>query len=176
MTDTVVLFAGHRLDGPGRTPPRFAPECEPKARAAIQSVLKNIAEAALGPVLVIAGAADGGDILFHEVCGKLGVKSEVCLALPVAEYVRTSVGASWTDRFHCLLQTHPTAILEPGLGDVWLRDHDWQLRRGRERHPRRMVLVALLEDGDADIPGGTSGMVCLAQVCILTAAKRSSRC
>jgi hypothetical protein len=163
MTDTVVLFAGHRVDEPGRTPPRFPPECETKARLAIESVVKSIAAAAWGPVLGIAGAADGGDILFHEVCRELGIESEVCLAVSAAEYVHTSVQASWTARFHRLLMAHPTAILDPGTGDVWLRDHEWQLRRARERRPRRTVLVALLEAKATDIPDGTSGMVRMAQ-------------
>jgi len=162
MIDTVVLFAGHRVDEPGRTPPRFPPECETKARLAIRSVIRSIA-AAQGPVLGIAGAADGGDILFHEVCAELGIESEVCLALPAAEYVHTSVQASWAERFHRLLKSHPAATLEPGSGDVWLRDHEWHLRRARERHPRRTVLVALLEEVEADIPSGTSGMVRIAR-------------
>jgi len=163
MTDTVVLFAGHRADEPGRTPPRFPPECETKARLAIRSVMRNLA--AHGPVLGIAGAADGGDILFHEVCEELGVESEVCLALPAPEYVCTSVQASWVGRFHHLLQTHPVVTLEfrPGAGDVWLQDHQWQLRRACERQPRHKVLVALLDDVEADIQGGTSGMVRIAR-------------
>jgi hypothetical protein len=113
-------------------------------------------------VLGIGGAADGGDILFHEVCDELGIESEVCLALPAAEYVHTSVEPSWTERFHRLLETHPCATLEPGSGDIWLRDHEWQLRRARERHPARTILMALLEEAVVDIPGGTSGMVRMA--------------
>jgi hypothetical protein len=163
MTDTVVLFAGHRVDEPSRTPPRFPPECEAKARLSIRCVVSGIADDSQGPVLGMAGAADGGDILFHEVCEELGIESEVCLALPATEYVDTSVQASWTDRFHRVLNTHPTATLEPGSGDVWQRDHEWQLRRARERHPRRSVLVALLEAEATDIPDGTSGMVRIAQ-------------
>ncbi len=162
MIDLVVLFAGHRLDEPGRTPPRFPPECETKARLAIRSVMRSIA-AAGGLVLGIAGAADGGDILFHEVCAELGIESEVCLALPADEYVHASVQPSWNERFQRLLKTHPTATLEPGSGEVWLRDHEWQLRRARERHPRRTVLLALLDEVEADFPGGTAGMVCIAR-------------
>lgn len=163
MTDTVVLFTGHRVDEPGRTPPRFPPECETKVRLAIESVMKGIAAAARGPVLGIAGAADGGDILFHEVCEELGIESEVCLALPAAVYVNTSVQVSWTVRFHHLVNTHPLVALDLGCDDVWLRDHQWQLRRARERHARRSVLVALLEAGAAYVPDGTSGMVHMAQ-------------
>jgi hypothetical protein len=159
MIGTVILFAGHRVDEPGRTPPRFPPECERKARLAIRSILESIAAAAKGPVLGIAGAADGGDILFHEVCAELYIESEVCLALPAAEFIHTSVQISWAERFRRLLETHPTVTLAPASGNVWLRDHEWQLRRARELHPHRTVLIALLEEGEKDIPGGTSGMV-----------------
>jgi hypothetical protein len=124
--------------------------------------MRDIIKTASGPVLGIAGAADGGDILFHEVCAELGVESEVCLVLPPAEYVRTSVQAAWADRFHRLLQTHPMAILESDCDDVWLQDHLWQLRRARDQHPLRTVLVALFEEVGVDTPGGTSGMVRLA--------------
>jgi hypothetical protein len=162
MIETVVLFAGHRVDEPGRNPPRFPPECETKVRLAIESAVRAIA-AASPPVLGIAGAADGGDILFHEVCGGLGVVSQVCLALPAAEYVHTSVQPAWQERFYKLLYTHPTATLEPASGDIWQRDHEWQMSLAREPHPSRTVLLALLGQTAEDIPGGTSGMVRLAQ-------------
>jgi hypothetical protein len=97
------------------------------------------------------------------VCSELGITSEVCLALPAAEYIHTSVQPSWSDRFRHLLKTHPAATLEPGAGDLWLRDHEWQLRRARERHPRHLVLAALLEEGEPEVLGGTSGMVRMAR-------------
>ena len=162
MTDTVVLFAGHRVDEPGRIAPRFPPVCEIKARLAIRSAMENI-RAASGNLLGISGAADGGDILFHEVCSELGIESEVCLAVPATQYVQTSVQASWNKRFHHLLNTHPTVTLEPGPGDVWTRDHEWQLQRARERHPRRTVLLTLLDDEETNAPGGTSGMLRMAR-------------
>jgi hypothetical protein len=137
--------------------------CETKARLAIRSVLLNIA--APERVLGMAGGADGGDILFHEVCEELGIQSEVCLALPATEYVHTSVQASWAARFHRLLKTHPSATLESFSGNVWLRDQEWQLRRARERHPSRIILVALLETEERDVLGGTSRMVHMAQAC-----------
>jgi hypothetical protein len=37
------------------------------------------------------------------------------------------------------------------------------LQRAREQHPRRTVMAALLEQGEDDVPGGTSGMVRMAQ-------------
>ncbi len=162
MIDTVILFAGHRIDEPGRISPRFSPECEEKARAAIRSMVQGIAADAQGPVLGMGGAADGGDILFHEICSESGVVSEVCLALPADEYLHTSVQPSWSDRFHHILKTHPTITLEPGTGDLWLRDHEWQLHRAYEAHARRIVLLALMVEGEPEVPGGTSGMIRMA--------------
>jgi hypothetical protein len=163
MTGTVVLFAGHRIDEPGRTPPRFPPECEASARRAIESALRTLA-AEHPPVLGIAGAADGGDILFHEVCAELGIASEVCLALPAAEYIQTSVRASWAPRFQHLIERHPTASLGPCTGNVWQADHEWQMRRARERNAERTVLLALLGDDETtETPGGTLEMVRMAR-------------
>ncbi len=62
-----------------------------------------------------------------------------------------------------MLATHPAVVLEPGPGDVWLRDQQWQLGRVWERHPRRTVLLALLEQLETETAGGTSGMVRMAR-------------
>jgi predicted DNA-binding transcriptional regulator AlpA len=48
----------------------------------------------------VAGGASGGDILFHEVCGELGVPTRLYLALPPESYVTESVAPR---RFSMLL-------------------------------------------------------------------------
>jgi hypothetical protein len=163
MLETVVLFAGHRIDEPGRNPPRFPPECEPLAYLAIKSAVTNIATAQDGLVTGIAGAADGGDILFHEACDELRIASEICLALPVAEYVQTSVQPAWRERFYRLLQRHSVANLPQAIGDVWRRDHEWQIRLAHEKRPERTILLALSSEGEAEIEGGTSDMINMAR-------------
>jgi hypothetical protein len=166
MIETVILFAGHRIDAPDRTAPRFPPECESKARQAIRSALQSVVDHTPDrAVLGISGAADGGDILFHEVCAELGIASEVCLALPPSEYLQTSVQPAWTNRFHRLLELRPPVLLAPGPGDVWARDHAWQLARAAFRNPRRTILLALIDSNDPgpEEPGGTAAMVRMAQ-------------
>jgi hypothetical protein len=166
MTDTVVLFAGHRVDAPDRDEPRFPADCESKARQAIRSALQRIIdETQSDSILGIAGAADGGDILFHELCAELGIVSEVCLALPPENYVRTSVQPAWSHRFHRLLEHQKPALLAPGPGDIWQRDHEWQLARAELRQPRRIILLALVDADDPgpDEPGGTAAMVRMAR-------------
>ena len=53
----------------------------------------------------IAGGACRGDIIFHEVCKELGIRSEVLLALPAEKFIPVSVrrgGNEWVDRFNAL--------------------------------------------------------------------------
>src|SRR4030095_12706144 len=61
-----ILFTGHQVDAPGRKEARFPQAKESVARTAIRHAVEH--EAREGPALGIAGAASGGDILFHEVC------------------------------------------------------------------------------------------------------------
>ena len=72
VTPRTILFTGHQIDAPDRKEPRFPPEMEAAARAAIRDAVARDASAPGGAV-GLAGAASGGDILFHEVCAELGV-------------------------------------------------------------------------------------------------------
>jgi conflict system STAND superfamily ATPase/tetratricopeptide repeat protein/AAA domain-containing protein len=87
----ILLFAGHMLDQPGRVPPRFPPEKEEIARQAIRDAILAEQEATGGITYGIASGAHGGDILFHEVCAELGIKTELWLALPPEKYVSVGV-------------------------------------------------------------------------------------
>ena len=87
----ILLFAGHMLDEPGRVPQRFPPEKEEIARQAIRDKILAEQEATGGITYGIAGGAHGGDILFHEVCAELGIKTELWLALPPEKYVQVAV-------------------------------------------------------------------------------------
>src|SRR5262249_51870333 len=79
----VLLFSGHMVDDETRAGmPRFpnTPTAIARARELIRKEVK--AEAKLAPKLLgIAGAACGGDILFHQICEELGIYSRVLLAL-----------------------------------------------------------------------------------------------
>jgi hypothetical protein len=86
----VVLFAGHMLDAPNRVPPRFPANKEEVARQAIRTAIQaesQESEIAYG----VAGGSSGGDLLFHEVCQELGIKTELWLALPPEAYVARAV-------------------------------------------------------------------------------------
>lgn len=122
----ILMFVGLRVDEPiamaesdtqpGAVPrpvgvvraPRhaFPPSRVPAVRAEILKAVQ--AEIALSEdgqndiLFGLAAGANGGDLLFHEVCRELGIPTRMCLALPKAQYVGQYVapaGSEWVDRF-----------------------------------------------------------------------------
>ncbi|HEX2078759.1 MAG TPA: tetratricopeptide repeat-containing protein [Longimicrobium sp.] len=177
----VIVFTGHRVDAPGRGAPRFPPAAEGKAREMIRAAVQaEVAAAAGRPVLGIAGAASGGDILFHEVCGELGVETQLFLVVSRDDYVRASVadgGREWVDRFNALFASRPYRFL--GNSDhalelprwlrpwkdytVWNRSNLWMLHNALAYGPEKVALVALWNGRGGDGPGGTRDMVAAAE-------------
>jgi len=60
----VFLFSGHMIDAPDRSPPRFPPDKEPLAAAAIDKLLDELG-AGTTDVVIFSGAC-GGDLLFAD--------------------------------------------------------------------------------------------------------------
>lgn len=171
----VLLFSGHNLDLPGREKPRFPPSMEGVARDAIRAVVQAEADLAGGPVLGMAGAAHGADILFHEVCHELGIPTRVYLAIPREDYQVESVqeaGADWVERFRVICDRSPPFVMQPTrtmpewLQDkrdytVWQRNNLWILHRALAVAGGSYVTLIALWDGESegDGPGGTADMV-----------------
>src|SRR5262245_28648555 len=86
----VLLFTGHMIDAADREPPRFPSHKVPAARAAIGEAVQREQDGAT-TVGGIAGAASGGDILFHECCEAAGIPTGIYLALPRDQYLKSSV-------------------------------------------------------------------------------------
>lgn len=175
----VILFTGHQVDAPGRARPRFPPEKEPLAKAAIRAAVEQEL-AAHGSAVGFAGAASGGDILFHEVCAELGVPTRLYLALPSEAYAAASVapaGGDWVARFYAIASRFPTApILSrtrdlPGwlrhLGDysIWQRNNLWVLNEALawSGGAGNLTLIALWNGEKGDGPGGTADMIRVAR-------------
>lgn len=98
----IISFAGHLLDQPGRTPPRFPAALEGGVAQALAEKLAHLdAEAGF------ASAACGADILFHEALQALGLPTTVVLPFPVADFLSTSVNIhpdiQWQGRFEKVL-------------------------------------------------------------------------
>ena len=167
----VLLFTGHMIDAPDRSHPRFPPDKEDTARQIIKE--KVAEEMALdgGVGCGIAGGASGGDILFHEVCVELGLRTELYLVLPREPFIVHSVhkaGPGWVDRFDKLCARLSRRVLmdtdelprwlrdKPNYG-VWQRSNLWMLHNALSQG--RMTLIALWDGQSGDGPGGTKDMV-----------------
>lgn len=162
-----VLFSGHLIDRPGRTPPRFPAAKAPAAARAIRSRLQKIKDAAGNTALQgIAAAACGGDILFHEACLDLKIPSRVCLGLPVEAFNKTSVAYAsqdWEMRYRRLIQTLPVLILHPEYtadapDTIWEEANRWMLDMSLVDGGQNLTMIALW-DGNQGETGGTWHMI-----------------
>lgn len=99
---TVVVFAGHRIDGQRRMKRRFPVEAEFAVRAAIRRRLDEL-DAHFG----FSGAASGAEILFQEEMLARGGDTYVVLPYDRDDYLETSVrgvvGDDWAPRFDAVL-------------------------------------------------------------------------
>jgi len=106
---SVFVFAGHMIDRPQRSQPRFPPQLEPLVGDAIHAQLESL-DARLG----YCSAANGSDILFAEALLARG--GEVRIVLPFAreEFIRDSVlpaGAEWVKRFDQVIERATEVIV-----------------------------------------------------------------
>jgi len=164
-----ILFTGHMIDAKDREATRFPPEKEMSAREEIKKALVLERKTDRKELKGLAGAAAGGDILFHEVCSEMNIPTEVFLAMPENEFKRTSVafaGKDWETRFDKLIRTLPVQILtaekdnRPG---IWDRANTWMLNEALKAGRENMTLIALWDGNAGDDEGGTQHMVQLAK-------------
>jgi tetratricopeptide (TPR) repeat protein len=98
---SVVVFAGHMVDAPGRAAPRFPADREDEVRTAIQDQLKEL-KAGIG----FSSAACGADLIFCECMLQRGARVNLVLPCPVDAFKLQSVsfaGSQWEKRFHAVL-------------------------------------------------------------------------
>jgi len=179
----ILVFTGHRMDDEDREAKglgkRFPKEMEDVARAAIKAAIEKELKELGGKTLVgIAGGASGGDILFHEVCAELGIRTNFYLALPREDYIRESVqgaGEDWVRRFNKLHTTlekrelassnaMPRWLREKGDEyGIWQRNNLWILSNAvaldKEGAGTNLTLIALWNGKKGDGAGGTEDMV-----------------
>jgi hypothetical protein len=173
----IILFTGHQVDAPGRKEPRFPPDKEPLARVAIRDAVEREASR-YGGAVGIAGAASGGDILFHEVCAELGIPTKLYLALPAESYVTESVapaGPDWVHRFYAIQSRFPAAPILARTKDlpgwlrhrrdysIWQRNNLWMLNEALTAGAQNVTLIALWNGKQGDGPGGTADMIAIAR-------------
>ena len=180
--DCVIVGTGHRVDANDRKSPRFpnTSECIGKVKDWLRERIateKAATAGTAGSTTGIAGAASGFDLLFHEVCGELGVPTTVVLPIPKVDYLRQSVadgGPDWIDRFQRLVAAKPPIILSDSASlpiwaasianySVFQRGNIWMMKEALFRPNANVTLMALWNGGAGDGPGGTQDMVELAK-------------
>ena len=175
----LVVFAGHNIDADG-APPRFPAEAEGRARLLLTERLRGIWQSRADDesLTVLASAAPGADILVHEICAELGIKSRLCLPIPaddVAEQVFPHAD-HWRTRFWAVVNAHQGGLLQladhaelprwlqgrVGI-DPWERGNRWVMQLAESWGAQRVTLLVLW-DGQADSStGSTAHMVRMAR-------------
>lgn len=164
----VLLFSGHMIDAPDRTPPRFPPDKEALAAKKIAETLDELG--ANSEDLGITQGACGGDILFAEACQQRGVKLQLLQPFEEPYFIENSVtngGASWLDRYQTIrnkLDTPPLAASQklgplPEQMNAYERCNFWLLTSALEYGAEKVRLICLWDGGGGDGPGGTAHMV-----------------
>lgn len=161
-----LLFTGHMIDAPGRTPPRFPPAMERVAAKVIRDEVAAAAERASHSLIGIASGARGGDILFHEACLALGVPTMLVLPFAVEPFLARSVRGvpegEWEARFKALWTRLPACqrVVLDGENDS---DPFGACNRAMLAMARNLGetvrLLALWDGADAKKPGGTGAFV-----------------
>jgi hypothetical protein len=127
----VVAFAGHMIDAPDRSTPRFPPEMAPSVRAAMREYL-----ARLHAPIIYTSAACGADLMFIEAALEAGAEVNVVLPFNRDDFVDTSVtvgGDGWADRFDAALARATRVVMatdERYLDDDVLFEHAALLLEG----------------------------------------------
>ena len=162
----VVLFSGHMIDAPGRAKPRFPPDKEPVAAAAIAAALSDLA---IGPAdLAICGGACGGDLLFAEAALAGAARLEIYIPFDEPTFFQKSVDFAdkdWRARFsaakaRAALHVQPIELGPPPAGeDPYERNNRWMLDAASGFGADRLDFVCLWNGEGGDGPGGTRHMM-----------------
>jgi tetratricopeptide (TPR) repeat protein len=173
---SIVILAGHRIDEPSRHPPRFPESAESVVRASLQEKLTRLNKDN-GGVRILASAAPGTDIICHELCRDLDIKSTICLPMPIETFSQVAFKSleSWRSRFLALvggkslcLQLSDSAELPGWLQSTginfWERGNRWVLQLALSTPASKVSLIAVLDETQpADGLGGTAHMVQIAR-------------
>lgn len=179
-----IVFAGHRVDAPRRAISRFpaTDEAQSLARTAIETRLKELTARYPDTKFIgLCGAANGGDILFHEVCQSLAIPVWLYLAIPEKDYieqsVRHEVQTDWVSRFcavleNCRQRTHhlsdevklPVWLKNVSNDYIWERNNRWLLYSALAEGANKLHLLVLWDGKkEGDGAGGTHHMVQVAK-------------
>ena len=162
----VLVFAGHMIDRPDRTTPRFPSEFESVVAKEIQRKINM-----LKPGFGFASAASGSDILFLEAMLDAGAEVSVVLPYNEEDFVRDSVdvisNSNWRARFERVLTRSARVIAAStqmiGTGGISY-EFSSQLLLGLaaircQQLDSTLIPVAVWDEKPGDGPGGTASVV-----------------
>lgn len=159
---SVVLFSGHMIDAPDRNTPRFPPDKESVAAAAIT---KTLAEIGVEPGdLAICGGACGGDLLFAEACLARHMRLELYIPFDEPTFLASSVDfadADWHSRYFAVKARAVLHVMPDELGPLsaddnpYERNNRWMLDSAARFGENRIAFVVLWNGEGGDGRGGT---------------------
>jgi hypothetical protein len=164
--NTVALFSGHMIDAPDRKTPRFPPDKEPLAAAAIAEALSQIG--VISGDLAICGGACGGDLLFAEACLARNMQVELYIPFDELTFLAGSVdfaGGNWRDRYFAVKSQVTLHVMPDELGplpdgeDAYERNNQWMLRMAARFGGERMAFICLWNGQGGDGPGGAKHLM-----------------
>ena len=166
----LVVFAGHRLDEPGRATPRFPAAAEASARACIEAAIDQVDDPDY-ELRAIVSAAPGADIVALEAFVDRGITTSICLPMPPEDFAREQFLTldDWRSRYLELVDQHETMVLSdrPGLPrwlqptdiDAWERGNEWVVKIAEAWGADRTTAIVLWDGVSGDGPGGTAHLV-----------------
>ena len=166
---TIVVFAGHMIDSPGRGTVRFPESLERAVSEQIDAALKDL-EPRFGHLIGYCGAACGSDILFVEAMKRRGAEVNIILPFDIDDFIQTSVqhaGRSWVARFQTALKVATTVKYvtdEPYLGDDELFVFAGRIHQGYATLRANTLqaapsLLAVIDHKSPRLAGGTRDIV-----------------
>jgi hypothetical protein len=150
------------IDAPDRDAPRFPPDKELVAAAAIADTLSEIG--VTRGDLAICGGACGGDLLFAEACLAQGMAVELYIPFDEPTFLVNSVdfaGANWHERFFTIKARAKLHVMPDELGQLSASENpyecvnQWMLRSAAHFGGGNFVFIALWNGDGGDGPGGT---------------------
>jgi hypothetical protein len=161
VPNNVLLFSGHMIDAPGRSPPRFPPDKEAVAATAIADTILKIGA---GPQDIgICGAACGGDLLFAEACRANGISVELYIPFDEPTFLASSVDfakADWHDRYLSARSAADLHVMPDELGplppgeNAYERNNRWMLEAAARFGDDKIAAICLWNGQAGDGPGG----------------------
>ena len=157
----VLLFSGHMIDAPDRTTPRFSPDKESVAAAAIANTLAEIG--ANPGDLAICGGACGGDLLFAEACLARDMRLELYIPFDEATFLANSVdfaNANWHDRYLAAKSNATLHVMPDELGPLLADENRYErnnllmLQSAARFGDEKVAFICLWNGQGGDGPGG----------------------